>query len=658
MEVEAVPAQDPAPAALAVEAEAEAPKPAEEAAPAPAPAPAADAAAPASEEAPKPAEESPKPAEEAPKPAEETPKPSEEAASAAANGDKAEADAPAPAPEGGETLAGKKRSAPDDDEPTDTPPSPAKKAKISGEDDDDYVLVEKTEGEGGDSKDVAMEDAKAAPAEGEEKEDGEVKKEEEAEEKKEEEAEVKKEEEAEEKKEEEPPAEPELPQWFHSITDSDTCDICFQVERKNKREKDRRFVKCMNCGLLAHEDCYGPEDVDEKTRTFECSACKCIAAGKQPPKEEEEEPVTPKGKGKRSKKKPATPKNLKPIQSPGPFPDAAEAKTDGRLYPAPPMQCIPVPEGEEVKPKPIEEQRLDVFCRLCLRRDVVGGMKLCDDGSWCHMSCTLSTLDMYTDKDGLLTGHKKALARSEASQKQVMKETGCTSIACDACGLGGGFLMRCAYKPEKKKSVKKFKKKKALTKKGKKSPPKPEPEPEPVVKGPLKKCPGFIHPLCAEIADRARVIVEAENGDVIRFKCEEHSYSGKDLCMICNRGVRQYEMIECDGCSKGVHMGCLKPKLDKVPEGDFFCPKCLEKKYKSGELERPPKTKEEIVAEAQEELGKAIEELDTAKGKVEALEKKLEEAKNMPAVVEKKEEVVEKKRRESRGDGDGRKACS
>nr|CAD7266159.1 unnamed protein product [Timema shepardi] len=48
-------------------------------------------------------------------------------------------------------------------------------------------------------------------------------------------------------------------------------------------------------------------------------------------------------------------------------------------------------------------------------------------------------------------------------------------------------------------------------------------------------------------------------------------------CRIC-RGRRDPEnMLLCDGCNKGHHLYCLKPKLSKIPAGDWFCHKCRPK---------------------------------------------------------------------------------
>merc|ERR1719430_1817528 len=57
-------------------------------------------------------------------------------------------------------------------------------------------------------------------------------------------------------------------------------------------------------------------------------------------------------------------------------------------------------------------------------------------------------------------------------------------------------------------------------------------------------------------------------------------------CRICRRKTDSDRMLLCDGCDRGHHMYCLKPKVKKVPEGDWFCPECRPK-----ERIRSPKKK-------------------------------------------------------------------
>jgi len=49
-------------------------------------------------------------------------------------------------------------------------------------------------------------------------------------------------------------------------------------------------------------------------------------------------------------------------------------------------------------------------------------------------------------------------------------------------------------------------------------------------------------------------------------------------CEICGSKSDEDSMLLCDGCDKGYHTYCIEPPIEEVPEGDWFCPKCQEKK--------------------------------------------------------------------------------
>eukprot|EP00092_Neocalanus_flemingeri_P010571 GFUD01011387.1.p1 GENE.GFUD01011387.1~~GFUD01011387.1.p1 ORF type:complete len:1574 (+),score=621.92 GFUD01011387.1:101-4822(+) len=57
-------------------------------------------------------------------------------------------------------------------------------------------------------------------------------------------------------------------------------------------------------------------------------------------------------------------------------------------------------------------------------------------------------------------------------------------------------------------------------------------------------------------------------------------------CKICRRKTDSDNMLLCDSCDNGHHIYCLKPKLKKIPSGDWFCPECKPK-----ERVRSPKKK-------------------------------------------------------------------
>lgn len=42
-------------------------------------------------------------------------------------------------------------------------------------------------------------------------------------------------------------------------------------------------------------------------------------------------------------------------------------------------------------------------------------------------------------------------------------------------------------------------------------------------------------------------------------------------CMVCHRDVDHANLLLCEACNDEYHTYCLKPPLQSVPEGDFFC---------------------------------------------------------------------------------------
>ncbi|XP_034430943.1 LOW QUALITY PROTEIN: bromodomain adjacent to zinc finger domain protein 2B [Hippoglossus hippoglossus] len=48
-------------------------------------------------------------------------------------------------------------------------------------------------------------------------------------------------------------------------------------------------------------------------------------------------------------------------------------------------------------------------------------------------------------------------------------------------------------------------------------------------------------------------------------------------CHRCQKGDNEELLLLCDGCDKGCHTYCHKPKITTVPDGDWFCPTCVAK---------------------------------------------------------------------------------
>jgi len=46
------------------------------------------------------------------------------------------------------------------------------------------------------------------------------------------------------------------------------------------------------------------------------------------------------------------------------------------------------------------------------------------------------------------------------------------------------------------------------------------------------------------------------------------------LCEICRRSDREDRMLLCDGCDHGFHCECLTPRLNEIPEGNWYCQRC------------------------------------------------------------------------------------
>ncbi|XP_072379907.1 bromodomain adjacent to zinc finger domain protein 2B isoform X1 [Diabrotica undecimpunctata] len=51
----------------------------------------------------------------------------------------------------------------------------------------------------------------------------------------------------------------------------------------------------------------------------------------------------------------------------------------------------------------------------------------------------------------------------------------------------------------------------------------------------------------------------------------------KANCQFCQSGDNEDKLLLCDGCDKGYHTYCFKPKMDTIPDGDWYCTECLNK---------------------------------------------------------------------------------
>ncbi|XP_019757986.2 bromodomain adjacent to zinc finger domain protein 2B isoform X3 [Dendroctonus ponderosae] len=48
-------------------------------------------------------------------------------------------------------------------------------------------------------------------------------------------------------------------------------------------------------------------------------------------------------------------------------------------------------------------------------------------------------------------------------------------------------------------------------------------------------------------------------------------------CQFCQSGDNEDKLLLCDSCDRGYHTYCFKPKMDNIPEGDWYCHECMNK---------------------------------------------------------------------------------
>ena len=94
----------------------------------------------------------------------------------------------------------------------------------------------------------------------------------------------------------------------------------------------------------------------------------------------------------------------------------------------------------------------------------------------------------------------------------------------------------------------------------------------------------------AAAAAHAKDAVSAEEPDA--------PASAEPTCKVCGCEDDR-DAILCDGCDGAFHLGCLKPKLRKVPAGDWFCKSCKEER-KPAPAKRGRAAKAEETADEEE----------------------------------------------------------
>ncbi|XP_044127439.1 bromodomain adjacent to zinc finger domain protein 1A isoform X2 [Bufo gargarizans] len=68
-------------------------------------------------------------------------------------------------------------------------------------------------------------------------------------------------------------------------------------------------------------------------------------------------------------------------------------------------------------------------------------------------------------------------------------------------------------------------------------------------------------------------------------------------CKVCRKKGDNENMILCDGCERGHHIFCVRPKLKFIPEDDWFCPECKPRQR----TRRPNRKRPSIDSDEEEE---------------------------------------------------------
>ncbi|KAG8560770.1 hypothetical protein GDO81_015120 [Engystomops pustulosus] len=68
-------------------------------------------------------------------------------------------------------------------------------------------------------------------------------------------------------------------------------------------------------------------------------------------------------------------------------------------------------------------------------------------------------------------------------------------------------------------------------------------------------------------------------------------------CKVCRKKGDNESMVLCDGCERGHHIFCVRPKLKFIPDGDWFCPDCKPRER----TRRPNRKRPSMDSEEEEE---------------------------------------------------------
>lgn len=96
-----------------------------------------------------------------------------------------------------------------------------------------------------------------------------------------------------------------------------------------------------------------------------------------------------------------------------------------------------------------------------------------------------------------------------------------------------------------------------------------------------------------------KMSTNAGNEKTADSKLTKAPWEDESTCRVCGIDEDYDSILLCDGCDAEYHIYCLVPPLEKVPEGNWFCPSCVA--VEEGFPEAPCPGDSEIAALKEEE---------------------------------------------------------
>ncbi|NXF74357.1 BAZ2B protein, partial [Sclerurus mexicanus] len=133
----------------------------------------------------------------------------------------------------------------------------------------------------------------------------------------------------------------------------------------------------------------------------------------------------------------------------------------------------------------------------------------------------------------------------------------------------------------------------------------------------------------------------------------------KVYCQICRKGDNEELLLLCDGCDKGCHTYCHRPKISTIPDGDWFCPACIAKasgqtlKIKKlqikGKKSNEQKRSRKLAGETEDE-DSATTSASLKKGKTDPKKRKMDETVSVTQLKQENCTAVKKPKRDDSKD--------